>query len=55
MKDNLRFGLRQREKTEKSEKAAEIAEKDYNLVSYKIVGDSELFLNFENGTKYCID
>jgi len=26
MKDNLRFGLRQREKTEKSEKAAEIAE-----------------------------
>ena len=34
------------EQTKASEKAAEIGEKDYNLVSYKIFGDSELFLNF---------
>lgn len=45
VKDNLRFGLRQREGV-----TAE-AHKDFGLVRQIAVGDSEFFLHFENGTK----
>lgn len=44
MKDNLRFGLRAR-------KDVATDHKDFGLVRQVVVGDTEFYLHFENGTK----
>ena len=67
IKDNLRFGLRQRDQTKDEVKqeiqvmtAGEKAPTDLNdpkegLVSYAQGGDSEFWLHFENGTKLGVE
>lgn len=49
LKDNLRFGLRKR--TVQAEEKSEM----YGLVSYRIIGDSEFWLQFENGTRLGVE
>ena len=53
LKDNLRFGLRQRKQTAPLPENTQ--ECDFGLVRYKVVGDTEFFLHFENGTKFGLE
>ena len=67
IKDNLKFGLRQRDMNvdDEDDKAAfdpegynsaeEDDDVDNGLVSYKQTGDSEFWLHFENGTKLAVE
>lgn len=57
LKDNLRFGLRQKEPTDdvQAENSADEDDTDNGLVAYKPVGDSEFWLHFENGTKMAVE
>ena len=57
LKDNLRFGLRQKEAADDvvADNSADEAETENGLVSYKPVGDSEFWLHFENGTKLTVE
>lgn len=48
-KDNFRFGLRAKAN------ANQMREEFYGLVSYKFVGDTEFWLQFENGTRLGIE
>jgi len=65
LKDNFKFGLRQREQTV-DKQAGNQEPEDYNscdeedgpdngLVSYNQVGDTEFWLQFENGTKFGVE
>lgn len=51
IKDNLKFGLRERQ--EGSSKS--VTDADYGLVSQAVCGDTEFFLHFENGTKLGVE
>lgn len=49
LKDNFRFGLRQKTNQDSLNKDT------YGLVSYKYVGDTEFWLLFENGTRLGVE
>ena len=67
IKDNLRFGLRQRDQTKDEVKQevdvrkadesgrGDLDDPNEGLVSYKQTGDSEFWLHFENGTKLGVE
>lgn len=67
IKDNLKFGLRQRDMSQDEDQDATAADPEgYNsaddeddvdngLVAYKQTGDSEFWLHFENGSKLAVE
>ena len=66
VKDNLKFGLRPRDASNDEIKQEVIARKvdepiseendpEEGLVQYRAVGDTEFWLNFENGTKMGVE
>ena len=66
VKDNLKFGLRPRDAANDDIKQEVIARKvdepiseendpEEGLVQYRAVGDTEFWLNFENGTKMGVE
>ena len=54
-KDNLSFGLRKAAQVNKAYEGSDSHMEEHGLVSYKKVGDTELWLRFENDTKVLIE
>jgi hypothetical protein len=52
IKDNLTFGLR---KAQIAVESTLEEEKEFGLVSYKAIGDTEFWLQFENDTKLLVE
>ena len=66
IKDNLKFGLRQRDQTNDEVKQKTIVrvtgeayeeedDPEEGLVQYRTIGDTEFWLHFENGTKLGVE
>lgn len=58
IKDNFKFGLRRKEEHQDellNDNSDNEDDVDNGLVSYKPMGDSEFWLNFENGTRLSVE